>query len=1372
MSDHARFDVNDDLLSNSLGTADEVAAITPQRNQSSPDLSEFSRTSYCPPSSFPGNPLPSSHPSLPQDSTPPISSNRACPVEPASTALPPVLPFQSTAIPSTSSSRAPLTPDPSYKASPVPNLLEGGGDEGDAFGREGADPDSRMHFASLLRRADLLDHLRKKKKKLKKTEAGLAKGFANALAKGRKMQPKRLKRSQDGIANLQATLSSARSGGHDKFEDELDPVLFFGPGGLEEYIRSIAIRGGTTNKIVEIREVGSRDDVLPLDLRFLDCRERTALRIYAEDLREKHESIGKRREDYQTAENNARDGALSPKAVVVGPDENVFLSLTEFVKPHFLHLIERHYASPREDTEVAESRRGAEGDDDAGLSEKHVPEPGLAQTGTSVQMDSPAGRVRQLSPPVPPEPNASVACLIVPVEPVPPVACSLCTDPEPFIVASPCPSLPSLDPSTNDRPTASPPGPAASSPIPDVPATSPPAMVSEVPSVVESPTSSQLPPSSTVETPVADANDVEMGTVEEEVDSTVERTPTRTEVEQELDSTETATLEPVLYDQQAADKADMVRTRRVEPPSSDLSDVDEDRAETDDESACDSGDEPIEDVLARRKAAGREAASPANSRPGKKQSLPEHLEELVADEDLYQVWWADPSVSSFVKTFLEGHFRERTCYARVTEHRPGKFTEIKHRQYLAELATYLVFCHIVQIPPFPITRPLIALYMYNYRAQWPEESRSRTYHILSLFGRWTSHIFAVSGPLRELENWPGCQEVIKELQAPITKRKQSVPPEPQFTSQRKSSLRPKSATQTPTTDSPSLPSSVPRADPIATDEPGSITPDRSSILAQRKAGRPRLARPADQPVALAETPSREPPLNHPPAPASRKNRRTIPLPAIGDRSESSRAVKMSTAVAVIYSQGYTIGATSTETNLSIYCRGPGPGDTGCSFRLGAVYSARKDLWRVNQRTTPHTHKPSILLDDPDWRPPSNDPDLIEAVRQIDEKSELNEDLRKMTHGHPPTWSSRLSTAPKSQSARLQGPSVFAPKRPASLKDVQVVASKLSSEPPASLSPPLPKPIAQQSIACPSHLNTTAAPAPCLPALRFDMNAQGLQLCSPPVDPPIRPSIPARAAGNPPIEVHPTMQVRQTGQQIQAATEDTGIETRGITPVRTGGDLGESETLGGQSVDTADSEISKNKKLVHGPIPAKSFYSPSRPAALSKPVPALNFVLDTAPKGREEVPDDRSASDRSRSSLQTNNLRQNAEEDDKVIDMEMSSTASEPDEITDIVAEPSFEALDAESSDLSDLESSCEDSNSDEDPEEVSDAESSNSKASESSSSELGRSHFEVEMATSKSRVEDSDGSEHESEAESSESTSRIACLRAIVSTHTGTDSAL
>ena len=107
---------------------------------------------------------------------------------------------------------------------------------------------------------------------------------------------------------------------------------------------------------------------------------------------------------------------------------------------------------------------------------------------------------------------------------------------------------------------------------------------------------------------------------------------------------------------------------------------------------------------------------------------------------------------------------------------------------------------------------------------------------------------------------------------------------------------------------------------------------------------------------------------------------------------------MSTAASVIYSQGYAIGANpnSTGTTVSIYCRGPGPGAKGCSFRIHASFEEEEDLWKVDSRTPQHTHKPSTTLEDPDWRPRTIDPDLIETMRQIDEKNQLDENLRKVT----------------------------------------------------------------------------------------------------------------------------------------------------------------------------------------------------------------------------------------------------------------------------------------------------------------------------------------------------------------------------------------
>lgn len=92
----------------------------------------------------------------------------------------------------------------------------------------------------------------------------------------------------------------------------------------------------------------------------------------------------------------------------------------------------------------------------------------------------------------------------------------------------------------------------------------------------------------------------------------------------------------------------------------------------------------------------------------------------------------------------------------------------EHRNYLEQLATYIAFCRILRLNPFPISNALIALFMYQFRAQWPEETRQRTAESLRTLATWTSPLYDVLHPtLVKLNAWPRSEEVIKELRKPI-----------------------------------------------------------------------------------------------------------------------------------------------------------------------------------------------------------------------------------------------------------------------------------------------------------------------------------------------------------------------------------------------------------------------------------------------------------------------------------------------------------------------------------------------------------------------------------------------------------------------------
>jgi hypothetical protein len=113
--------------------------------------------------------------------------------------------------------------------------------------------------------------------------------------------------------------------------------------------------------------------------------------------------------------------------------------------------------------------------------------------------------------------------------------------------------------------------------------------------------------------------------------------------------------------------------------------------------------------------------------------------------------------------------QERDALGIVTTRRTP-LNDVKQKKHLEELSTYIAFCRILKIHPFPISDALIALYIYQYRAQWPEESRLKTAQSLRMFSRWTSPLYGIDNPtLVRLNGWFGAQEVIKELERPISK---------------------------------------------------------------------------------------------------------------------------------------------------------------------------------------------------------------------------------------------------------------------------------------------------------------------------------------------------------------------------------------------------------------------------------------------------------------------------------------------------------------------------------------------------------------------------------------------------------------------------
>lgn len=172
------------------------------------------------------------------------------------------------------------------------------------------------------------------------------------------------------------------------------------------------------------------------------------------------------------------------------------------------------------------------------------------------------------------------------------------------------------------------------------------------------------------------------------------------------------------------------------------------------------------------------------------------------------MWWDDPSVSASAKAFvlerekifaLQRSFvdcklslclssrriavltllallsvsKQRAALQAATSP-TGIVTQPSHRQYLAILATYLSFCAIAKLPPFPITSAMIALYLYQYRAQWPEMSRSNNPTALRFFARRTLQLFdEQSEAYKQLDSWHDSDLLIRELKAPIKTTKNS-----------------------------------------------------------------------------------------------------------------------------------------------------------------------------------------------------------------------------------------------------------------------------------------------------------------------------------------------------------------------------------------------------------------------------------------------------------------------------------------------------------------------------------------------------------------------------------------------------------------------
>jgi len=104
---------------------------------------------------------------------------------------------------------------------------------------------------------------------------------------------------------------------------------------------------------------------------------------------------------------------------------------------------------------------------------------------------------------------------------------------------------------------------------------------------------------------------------------------------------------------------------------------------------------------------------------------------------------------------------------------------------------------------------------------------------------------------------------------------------------------------------------------------------------------------------------------------------------------------MSTAAAIIFSQGYSVSTDPTSDSISVYCEGPGEAGNSCTFRVHASRDSNSEEWLIDETSNKHTHEPSQALKDVDWRPSTQDRDIIEAMWQVDQRGQLDESLRKL-----------------------------------------------------------------------------------------------------------------------------------------------------------------------------------------------------------------------------------------------------------------------------------------------------------------------------------------------------------------------------------------
>ncbi|GAA5845313.1 hypothetical protein JCM3766R1_000727 [Sporobolomyces carnicolor] len=431
------------------------------------------------------------------------------------------------------------------------------------------------------------------------------------------------------------------------------------------------------------------------------------------------------------------------------------------------------------------------------------------------------------------------------------------------------------------------------------------------------------------------------------------------------------------------------------PASSDLSDCDRREAPSQDD---DSGNESLTEVVAKRRAQRPSDPRPSKRKPATKRDFPGYLEELISDEGkthfyAYVPWWADPSVSDGVREFVD---ERNTIFALQRRFRSPKreagaidiatlgraaVSMREHRNYLEQLATYIAFCRILRLNPFPISNALIALFMYQFRAQWPEETRQRTAESLRTLATWTSPLYDVLHPtLVKLNAWPRSEEVIKELRKPIrhSKRDRSSSTAVQADRAKDNSLLAHSAS------GPSAPSiaassahhpknarTVTAASPATTRAPPCPSRPNSGPLQTVGRGQKRSRSKIDDAEEASPRQAAQP-VPSQPHQTKVSGDRDVPMPKPGDRFRTARAAFMSIAAAEIYSNG------------------------ACQD---------EDQWTV-KTISPHDHGPAPeLLCDSDWKPKTQNLDILEAIRQDEQDSGRSES------SEPPSKRVRIASPP-------------------------------------------------------------------------------------------------------------------------------------------------------------------------------------------------------------------------------------------------------------------------------------------------------------------------------------------------------------------------